>query len=518
MTAVSPDIEAPVQAEPAPAAKWWHFPAATWTAVVLVLAWFAVTLARFIGEAPDLDSLIGFRGSALIYRDGFEGLVKGINGEGVHPPVMDLVNFAGFAIFGPDPGSIQLMSIPLFVLFAIGVERVLARYIPDARKRVPAVLAVTICPAVALPLYSVWREALMSVVLVIALALALRGRTRPAGLVLALLPLIKETGIVFVLPFALDAALTGSRLWRERALRAAQLLVPALAAMALWRLLREIANSPSWQTWVFSEHAEDGPYVVALRAMFGFEDGVYIRQNLANAFIVNYLWLPTLLALVTLVLVWRKRAGARPFALIAGLIGIYAWTTLTYPTFTEPRYATPVIVLTLLAVFIGLRLWPRRAQVAIIAALLAVFVAGAWYPTDPVSRAIWGTTSVGGELIYDTPERQRGPDRMNINFATLNASVRMNERLRRIYASGATLVVGDCNAMKFGEKLAAVGDLRSWFDRGIPGARPLRCVFPDDAPPDAANGPEKVALVRTPEEDASGQPPALTGPSVVVIH
>ena len=74
-------------------------------------------------------------------------------------------------------------------------------------------------------------------------------------------------------------------------------------------------------------------------------------------------------------------------------------------------------MLTLLLVFIGLRQWPRRAQPVIIGALLFVFVAGAWSPTDPVSRKIWGTTSVGGEQIYDTAERQRGPDRMNINFA-----------------------------------------------------------------------------------------------------
>src|SRR5262249_23678710 len=153
-------------------------------------------------EAPDLDSLIGFRGSALIYRDGFGKLVTGINGEGVHPPVMDLVNFIGFGLFGPQPGSIQLMSIPLFVLFAIGLDRLLARYIERAPKRVFAVLAIAICPAIALPLYSVWREALMSVVLVIALALALRpggvgARPVALGLVLALLPLTKETGIVF---------------------------------------------------------------------------------------------------------------------------------------------------------------------------------------------------------------------------------------------------------------------------------------------------------------------------------
>ena len=46
-----------------------------------------------------------------------------------------------------------------------------------------------------------------------------------------------------------------------------------------------------------SDHADQGSYVVALRAMFGLESGEYFRQNLANAFIVNWLWLPALLAL-----------------------------------------------------------------------------------------------------------------------------------------------------------------------------------------------------------------------------
>ena len=516
MTAVSPEIEEPVNAAPREAPRP-RLEATTWAAIAAVLAWFALTLSRFVGEAPDLDSLIGFRGSALVWRDGFGGLVQGIQGEGVHPPLMDLVNFAGFMLFGPQPGSIQLMSIPLFALFAAGLERLLARYIASGPLRVLAVLVIAICPALALPIYSVWREALMSIVLVFALLLALRGaRPLALGLVLALLPLTKETGIVFVVPFVVDALLTKAP---GRVRRAAWVLGLPVAAMLLWRLLRALADSPSWETWVFSDHKDDGPYVVALRSMFGLEDSVYWHQNLANAFIVNYLWLPTLLALVTLVLVWRRGGPRRrPVALLVGLAAIYAWTTLTYPTFTEPRYATPVILITLLVVFIGLTLWPRPARYPIVAALALVFVAGAWSPTDPVTRAIWGTTSVGGEQIYDTAERQRGPDRMNINFATLHASVRMNERLRRIYASGATLVVGDCNAMKFGEKLAAVGDLRSWFDRGIPGARPLRCVFPADVPPGAADGPDKIALVRTPEEDASGQPPAITGAAVVVIH
>ena len=130
--------------------------------------------------------------------------------------------------------------------------------------------------------------------------------------------------------------------------------------------------------------------------MFGFEDGVYLRQNLANAFIVNYLWLPTLLAIVTLVLIFRRRGGARCSGrrrCCVGLAAIYAWTTLTYPTFTEPRYATPVIMLTMLIVFIGLGLWPRRGAAGrSSAALLLVVRRGRVVRRPiPVSREIWGT-------------------------------------------------------------------------------------------------------------------------------
>jgi hypothetical protein len=514
--------EAPTAAEPV-AAQPRPLPLTMWATIGIVLAWFMVQLARFIGEPPDLDSMIGMRGSLVIFNMGFDALITNVGGEGIHPPLMDMLNTASFALLGKDPRSLQLLSIPLFILFAGGVERTLGPFLAG-RLRVAAAVTVVICPALALTVFSVWREGLMMIIVAIALALALASRTgvgpRPLalGLLLGLLPLTKENGMVLVVPFAVDAFLTGDRELRARLTRVAYVLGIPVAAQLLWRLLLEIGGATPWQSWVFSEAADDGPYVVALRAMFGLEDSIYLHQNLANAFIVNWLWLPTLLAVVSLALMVRRPELRRPAALMVGLIAIYTWTTLTYPTFTEPRYATPVIMLTVLLVFMGLRQWPRRAQPAVVTVLALAFIAGAWAPTDPVSREIWGVTSVGGEKIYNTPEVSRGPDRMDINFAFLNASKRSNERLRRLFATDATLVVADCHAMKFGEKLATVGAHADAFDRALPGARPLRCVFPQDLPEGAADGPEKIALVRTPEEDASGQPLAVQGSAIIVIR
>jgi hypothetical protein len=196
---------------------------------------------------------------------------------------------------------------------------------------------------------------------------------------------------------------------------------------------------------------------------------------------------------------------------------VVSWTALSYPTYTVPRYAAPVIFFTVLVAVLGLPLWPRRAQPVVLAALIFAFLLGAWGPTDPVSRYIWGTTSVGGERVYNTPERHRGPDRVVINFAVLRATERVNERLRRVFASDVALVTGDCNSMKFGEKLFSVGFQPAAFDRAIPGARPIRCVPLSELPAGAAGGPEKIGLLRTIEEAAKREPPPIAGPSIVVL-
>jgi hypothetical protein len=499
----------------------------TLAAVAAVLAWYLIQLASYLGEAPDLDAMISLRESLVAHRDGLHGLIADRVGTGVHPPLLDLLSSSAFSLFGEDPRSQQLIGIALFALLAGAVERLLLPFLPAAGQRVAAAFAVVICPSLAITLFLVSREALVLVILAAAIAYTLLGpgvkRPVALGLILALLPLAKETAPVLVLPFVVYAALTGGDSgWKAKLRRGALVLAPAVAAGVAWRIVMAIAGGNNWHTWIVSKHADDGPYVVAIRAIFGLEGSIYWRQNLANAFIVNYLWVPALLAAAAIVLAIRNPASTairRAIALLAGLGVVYAWTTLAFPTFTEPRYATPLTLATLLIALIGLPLWSARWRPVMIGVLIVAFAAGSWSPTDPISRKFYGTTSVGGEQIYNTAELQRGPDRMVINYAILRASHRVNARLRRIFASGVNTVTGDCNGMKFGEKLFSVGFQASAFDRGIPGARPgVKCVPVDQLPPGAANGADKIALVRTPEEDAQNQPPAVTGKAIVVIH
>ncbi len=162
-------IEAdPVRAESVPAAaaqeepaRAWPPASATYAAVGAVLAWFAVQLGRFIGEAPDLDAMVSLRESIVFHRGGLEALIADRVGTGVHPPLMDMLTSLSFSLFGEEPRSQQLLAIPLFVVLAAGVERLLAPWLPT-RQRIAAAFAVAICPALAIVMALVTREGLIS--------------------------------------------------------------------------------------------------------------------------------------------------------------------------------------------------------------------------------------------------------------------------------------------------------------------------------------------------------------------
>ena len=292
MATVAPHTE---EAEPAivideePRSRWWSLPATTWAAVGAVLVWFVVQLGRFVDEAPDLDGMLSIRTALTAYEEGFGSLFKNAGSEGIHPPLVEFLNFAGFGLLGKDPRALHLMSFVLFALFAGGVERFLAPYLPRAGQRVLAAFTITICPALALVLFNVWREGLIMIIVVIALAVALRpsgfgARPLALGLVLALLPWTKENGIVFVAPFALYALLIDAPNLRARIIRVAYVAgLPVASELLLAAGAQAQRRGAMVDLGLLRSRRRRRSYVVALRAMFGFENGEFFRQNMANA-------------------------------------------------------------------------------------------------------------------------------------------------------------------------------------------------------------------------------------------
>ena len=111
-TTAAPPVEEPARLQPeAPAASYPLLTGTSFAAIGAVMAWFAVQLAQFVGEAPDFDAMISLRESIVFHRDGLKGLIADRVGTGVHPPLMDTLTSISFAVFGEDPRSQQLIGV-----------------------------------------------------------------------------------------------------------------------------------------------------------------------------------------------------------------------------------------------------------------------------------------------------------------------------------------------------------------------------------------------------------------------
>ena len=80
-------------------------------------------------------------------------------------------------------------------------------------------------------------------------------------------------------------------------------------------------------------------------------------------------------------------------------------------------------------------------------------------------------------------------------------------------------MTGDCDSMKFGEKLFSVGFTPSVYDRGIPGARPLQLRARERAAARRRerHGEDRARRGRSRRDAAASRSP-VDGPAIVVIH
>ena len=175
------------------------------------------------------------------------------------------------------------------------------------------------------------------------------------------------------------------------------------------------------------------------------------RSSLALMFVVGFLWVPTVWMLADLAIGAVRHVRNQParplpgvdrpaLAFVVVVLLAEAWLLSRFETYSNARYYLPVFPLALIAAYAALaRLGARPlARGALIAATTVLLAVSAVRTVDPVSRAIWGTFSVGEHsLLSITSLRNEccghGRDQLGYNlefthFASLQDA--LYERLR----------------------------------------------------------------------------------------
>lgn len=194
--------------------------------------------------------------------------------------------------------------------------------------------------------------------------------------------------------------------WRD-AIRFHLPLLGVPAALILYLGGRALAHLPLVWNAAVGAHSGINPFQVTDRTFISY---------LALAFVLNFAWLPALLAALFGLrslgsrllhhprpwLRWQitSDAGARGWFLWLVLAGdLYMLTRVR--TFSIPRYflaLSPILLLTAWHSALALRIW-RRGREVMLAAYVALLLVSTYHTIDPLSKRIYGTFAFGDHSL-----------------------------------------------------------------------------------------------------------------------
>jgi hypothetical protein len=276
--------------------------------------------------------------------------------------------------------------------------------------------------------------------------------------------LTKETGIL--LPLSLLVIEGGIGLIKRHLTRislySVMAALTACVAYGGWSWYLYYVGQTSWSDWIFSETASRGAtFTIIHNITTGAFINAYAIQHWLHLFVLNYMWIYTSLALVSVVY-WLISGHAKHFseqlnsyysrALMVYILfgGLYTFLVLTFQTYTIPRYVLPVVPLILLltswTLSMVMHLWPRTMGF-IVVAWLYIGIVSLYASWDPVSSYVWGEDRWMGQKIYNLKDHLAGNDGIAYNLQYLTIMKKRTEKLQTSQITGEPIVSADCSQL-----------------------------------------------------------------------
>jgi hypothetical protein len=306
----------------------------------------------------------------------------------------------------------------LLGLLALGSFRVvLARVFPDpacARALDLVTLACAVHPVLLSTLLQTNVDFGVYVFFFAALAALLCGRFALTALAGVFLCFSKETGVLaYVLVVGLDVlfrALTGPGTLPARARRVLLPMWPTVLPVVLFGAHVLWWNATHAQAAVWKQGWQQG--TLDGFNFFDLSEPVF-RSYAAGIFVVGFMWVPTAVMVVDLVAGGVRMARRLPprevpgadrgrLAYVTVLTVVLTYLLTSFRTWSNLRYFAliyPLLLLLAFASLVRLGLGPR-VRYGALAAIGALFLVAVYRSSDPVSRAVYGTFSIGQRDMY----------------------------------------------------------------------------------------------------------------------
>jgi 4-amino-4-deoxy-L-arabinose transferase-like glycosyltransferase len=396
---------------------------------------FSILYLPSLTSLPYLDGNIFFVKSVLFYQGGFEEMFAHFNS--IHPPLKQILTFFFFSIFGVNT------YVDIFLGWVLGVFSIFFVYlllmnIADKKSTIYGSLFWSINPLFISTSFFALNDFVLTFFVVSSVYFYSKERVFISSLLASLGVLTKETGILLPISFVISEI--SQLLIARRRLTVITAFINVLnfslpfIVLYGWISYMDSLGKGVWGDWNFSEVATKGSFYTIYHNLvtLGFLNK-YAYQNWLQVLFLNFNWVYWLVILVSISFYLYKyqRLTMRGVAkllknkthlsLIIFFV-LYMLIVLSFQTYTIPRYHLKADFILVVYTSISLSWLVRYNKLAHLVVLIVFLVSiiRLFYSIDPISKFLWGRTTIVGEEVYDLGSKLSGNDGITYNFQYLS--------------------------------------------------------------------------------------------------
>jgi hypothetical protein len=420
---------------------------------------FICLLFPFLNVIPHRDGNIVFI-QTNDYLKG--GLQMYLNNWAVHPPLKIITSAVLIKIIPLLPFSYNILGIIFGIAGIFGIYY-LSLSIFTKKEAIISSSLLTICPLfIANSIFGLL-DYILAILIIIALLFYIKKRLIIYAFFASLCILTKETGLIFILTvLSIEIIFQIKNILNKNyklLINIIYCLIP-LIPWYIWTVYLNINHKSIWDDYVFS-NVKGGPFYVVLHNLLFFNIFTqYTKEQWGQLFILNFNWILWCFIIISLLIYLLKKIfgkvilteikkntiKTKALIVIITFFFLYLLTVLTFPTYTIPRYALPLIPCFIIFITLSITTIKNNyIKLLVLIAVYSIFLISLFSSSDPISASIWNRRIIGNQNLYSIDKTVAGNDGITYNYQYLLLVKDRTELIRKIENDKMSLNKNNCD-------------------------------------------------------------------------
>lgn len=439
---------------------------------------YIVLLFPFFGDAPALDPMIIYRDSTRFFMGGVQEIAE--YDSKVHPPLIHIVNYISFILFGKNPASTNIIGGIILLFNSFFLFSILKKVF-NIKIATSTTLLLFLNPYSLVNSFNFSNEMLMLTIFIFSTYFYTFDKKILLSFSLALTALTKETALV--IPISLFIVMVIEKIYSEKKainkfteiIKVIPIFIPTFLVFLGWMNYVKSIGATEWRDTTFVKTNDSSFHIVLNNFLTLRFINEFLMGNLKNSLFFNFQWVFTL---STIILLLSKKIKLETlqqkrffFSVVA--FGIfYILFVFSFPTWTIPRYVLPLLFPLFLLLSIGLE--KLKFYKFFLFFLISISLIASISSRDPLSSKN-GYYKIFNETFYVKDFWNDGPDGIEYNLQFLKPVKEQNKIILFSIHNNADYIITNCNELKFGERIWSIS-IHNDFYGNLIYKKELECI------------------------------------------